>query len=109
MKRTLLDITKKISRKPYKVVLTVKDLNDDTYWIFEAVGYKIVDVLREIELIENQDRISIYINTQTISPRDYIVESGKTGLIIKFIKSNFEYSLDGFDYIEAKGDIEKYA
>lgn len=109
MKRTLLDITKKISRNPQEVVLTAKDLNDNSYWIFEAIGYKFVDILREIELRETQDRILIFINTQSISPRDYIVENGSRGLIVKFIKSNFEYPLDEFDYIEARGDIEKYA
>jgi hypothetical protein len=49
------------------------------------------------------------INTQGISPRDYIVEDGTEGLLIKFVKSNFEYELDTNDYIEIHGDIEKYA
>ena len=49
------------------------------------------------------------INTQGITPRDYIIEEGGNGLLIKFIKSNFEYALDNDDYIEIHGDIEKYA
>jgi hypothetical protein len=109
MKRSLLDITQKISRKVSKVVLTPKDLNDSIYWIYEAVGWKFVDILREIELRETQDRVSIYINTQNISARDYIIESVSTGLRIKFIKSHFEYNLDDDDYIEVRGDIERYA
>ena len=109
MKRSLLDITKKISRTPIKVVLTAKDLDNSTYWIFEARGYKFVDVLREIELRTTQDRVTIYINTQNISARDYVIEQGGDGLLVKFIKNNFEYQLDTDDYIEIKGDIEQYA
>lgn len=109
MKRSLLDITKKISRTPIKVVLTAKDLDNSTYWIFEARGYKFVDVLREIELRTTQDRVTIYINTQNISARDYLIEQGGDGLLVKFIKNNFEYQLDTDDYIEIKGDIEQYA
>ncbi len=109
MKRTLLDITKKISRTPIRVVLTPKDLENNTYWIFEATGYRFVGILREIEIRETQDRITTYINTQNISARDYIVEQSGTGLLVKFIKSNFEYQLDADDYIEIKGDIERYA
>lgn len=109
MKRTLLDITQKISRKPGNVILTSKDLQDSNYFIFEAKGWKFVELLREIEYRTEQDRIRIYINTQNISAKDYIVETGKDGLIFKFIKSRFEYQLDENDFIEVKGDIEKYA
>jgi hypothetical protein len=109
MKRSLLDITQKISRNTGKAVLTPKDLNNPTYWIFEATGWRFVDILREIEYRTTQDRLKIYINTQSISARDYIVEEGGNGLLIKFIKTNFEYNLDNADYIQIEGDIEQYA
>mgnify|MGYP006921425235 CR=1 FL=1 len=109
MKRTLLDITQKISRKVNRTILTPKNLNDSTYFIWEARGWKFVEILREIELRETQDRISVYINTQSISAKDYIVESSGTGLLIKFIKNNFQFDLEFDDYIEIKGDIEQYA
>ena len=109
MKRSLLDITQKISRNPGKAVLTPKDLTNSTYWIYEATGWRFVDILREIEYRTTQDRLQVYINTQAISARDYIVEEGGSGLLIKFIKSNFEFNLDNTDYIEVKGDIEQYA
>ena len=109
MKRTLLDITQKISRKVGKVILTPKNLTDSTYYIYEAKGWRFVEILREIELRESQDRVSIYINTQSISARDYIVEVASDGLLFKFIKNNFQYTLDDDDYIEVKGDIEQYA
>jgi hypothetical protein len=109
MKRSLLDITQKISRNPGKAVLTPKDLTNSTYWIYEAKGWRFVGILREIEYRTTQDRLQVYINTQSINARDYIVEEGGSGLLIKFIKSNFEFNLDDDDYIEVKGDIEQYA
>lgn len=109
MKRSLLDITQKISRNPGKTNLTPKDLTNSTYWIFEATGWRFVSILREIEYRTTQDRLKIYINTQSISARDYIVEEGGNGLLIKFIKTNFEYNLDNADYIQIEGDIEQYA
>ena len=109
MKRSLLDITQKISRKPGNVILKAKDLNNSNYFIFEAKGWKFVDLLREIEYRTEQDRIKVYINTQNISAKDYIVEMGKEGLLFKFIKNRFEYTLDDKDFIEVKGDIEQYA
>lgn len=109
MKRTLLDITQKISRKLGDPELTPKDLNHPTYWIWEAKGWRFVDVLREIELRTTQNRLRVVINTQYISADDYIVEQGVDGLVFKFIKSRFEFDLDDDDYIEVTGDIEKYA
>jgi hypothetical protein len=109
MKRSLLDITQKISRNPGKAVLTPKDLTNSTHFIYEATGWRFVSILREIEFRETQDRLNIHINTQNISPRDYIAEDGPNGILIKFIKSNFQYNLDSEDFIEIKGDIEQYA
>ncbi len=109
MKRSLLDITQKISRKVNRVVLTPKNLTDSTYWIFEASKCRFVSILREIELRTSQDRLDVYINTQNINPTDYIVEDGGNGLLIKFIKNNFEFQLDENDFIEIQGDIEQYA
>jgi hypothetical protein len=109
MKRSLLDITQKISRNPGKAVLTPNNLTDSTYFIFEASGWRFVSILREIELRTIQDRLNVFINTQAISARDYIIEESGEGLLIKFIKNNFEFDLDDDDYIEINGDIEKYA
>ena len=109
MKRSLLDITQKISRKPGKTNLSPKDLTNSTYWIYEATGWRFVDILREIQYRTTQDRLKIYINTQSISARDYIVEEGGNGLLIKFIKNNFQFDLDNDDYIQIEGDIEQYA
>jgi hypothetical protein len=109
MKRSLLDITQKISRNTGKTNLSPKDLTNSTYSIWEATGWRFVDILREIQYRTTQDRLKIYINTQSISPRDYIVEDGGNGLLIKFIKNNFQFILDSGDYIQIEGDIEQYA
>ena len=109
MKRSLADITQKLFRKPTMAVLIPKDLNHPTYWIYEAPKHRLVNILREIELRESQDRILVMVNTQGISPRDYIVEETGNGLLIKFIKDRFEFELDDNDYVEIHGDIEKYA
>jgi hypothetical protein len=115
MKRTLLNITEKMSRNIGHTTLTPKDLNHPYYWIFEAKGWKLQDVLREVQIRETQDRIKIYLNTQHISTSDCIIENGDSGLVIKFIKARFEFytknqvELDFNDYIEIKGDIEQYA
>jgi hypothetical protein len=109
MKRSLLDMTKTISRNNGHTNLVVKNLTDSTYWIYEATGWRFKDILREIEYRTEQDRIHLYINTQSISARDYIVENGPNGLLVKFIKSRFQYNLDSSDFIEIKGDIEQYA
>ena len=108
MKRTLLDITQKISRNPQRVVLSLHDLTDSEYSIWKAVGWRFVNILREIEYREEQDRIRLYINTQFISANDYIIEENVDGLHFKFIKNNFQYQLDDFDVIEIVGDIEKF-
>ena len=109
MKRTLLDITQKISRKVNKTILSPKDLNNSTYYIFEAKGWRFVEILREIEYRTTQDRLKIYINTQSINARDYVVEASGNGLLVKFIKNNFEFNLDDDDYVQIEGDIEQYA
>ena len=109
MKRNLLDITQKISRNPGKTNLIPKDLTNSTYWIYEAKGWRFVDILRELQFRTTQDRLKIYVNTQSISARDYIVEESGNSLLIKFIKSHFEFDMDDNDYIQIEGDIEQYA
>lgn len=109
MKRTFLDIVKKISLDTKRVQLTPKDLTHPNYFIYEAKGWRLVEILREVEYRINQDRLDIKVNSQSIEPRDYVYEQGISGILVKFKKSNFEFDLDDDDYIEIKGDIEQYA
>lgn len=109
MKRSFLDIVKKISIDIKRVKLTPKDLTHPEYWIYEAKGWRFVEILREVEYRVNQDRLDTKVNSQSIEPRDYVYEQSETGLLVKFKKANFEFNLDDDDYIEIKGDIEQYA
>ena len=115
MKRSLLDITQKISRKVGHTTLIPTDLTNPIYWIYAAPGWRFVDILREIEYRTTQDRLRVYFNTQVIVADDYIIEEDRNGLLIKFIKEKFEFytlhqtEMDEIDYIEIKGDIEQYA
>jgi hypothetical protein len=109
MKRTLLDITNVISRNVPRVILTPYNLTDSTYSVWIAKGWRFAPILREVEYRTNQDRLRIRINTHNINPRDYITETISEGLLVKFIKSQFEYPLDNLDEIVVGGDLEKYA
>lgn len=109
MKRTLLYITNVISRNVPIVILTPYDLTDSTYSVWIAKGWRFAPLLREVEYRTNQDRLRIRINTHTINPRDYVTETISEGLLVKFIKSHFEYPLDTLDEIVVGGDLEKYA
>jgi len=109
MKRTFLDIVKKISIDIKRVKLIPKDLTHPEYFIYEATGWKFIDILREVEYRVTQDRLDIKVNSQSVEPRDYVYEQGINGILVKFKKSNFEFNLDDDDYIEIKGDIEQYA
>jgi hypothetical protein len=51
----------------------------------------------------------VNINSQYISTRDFETEISNDGLLFKFIKNNFAYSLDENDYIEVIGSLENYA
>ena len=86
MKRSLLDITQKISRKIGHAILVPKDLTNSTYWIFEASGWRLVDILREIEYRPMQDRLRVYFNTQVIVADDYIIEQGVNSIYFSSIE-----------------------
>lgn len=109
MKNNLLDITQNLCRKVYSVYLDVYDLEDTNYFIFVAKNWRYTQLTNELEIRKTQDRLFITINSQYISPRDYLTEQGDSGLLIKFKKSNFPYTIDGSDIIQIIGDLESYA
>ncbi len=109
MKRTLLDITNTISRNLQRVVLKPYNLDDPNYFIFVAENWRFAESLIELPNRNSENRLTITINTQYISSKDYLTEFGKRGLLIKFKKNNFPYILDSEDYIEVIGDLENYA
>jgi len=82
MKRSLLDITQKISRKLGDPELTPKDLNHPTYWIYEAKGWRFVEILREIDMLnrfnsnaKKLNRIIPKINPNNLNDDLYITGS----------------------------------
>ena len=87
MKRTFLDIVKKISIDIKRVKLIPKDLTHPEYFIYEATGWKFIDILREVEYRVTQDRLDIKVNSQSVEPRDYVYEQGINGILVKFKKS----------------------
>lgn len=109
MKRNLLDITQKLSRKVVTAKLDPENLSDQTYWIWVAKKCRFPVILPEIQIPQNYDNLFVTVNTQYISPRDYIVEEAVGNIYIKFIKNKFQYVLDEEDYIEIKGNFEIYA
>lgn len=109
MKRNLLDITKILTRNPSKITLESYNLDDFNYFIFIAKNWRFAAALRELPIRNNENRLTITINTQFISPTDYVTETISDGLLIKFKKSNFAYNLDSNDFIEVIGDLENYA
>lgn len=109
MKRNLLDITNVLSRNISKVKLEAYNLNDTNYFIFIAKNWRFAEMLKELTIRSAENRLTITINTQYISSKDYITETSSEGLLIKFKKSNFSYILDSEDYIEIIGDLENYA
>ena len=74
MKRSLLDITQKISRNPGKTNLTPKDLTNSTYWIFEATGWRFVDILREIQYRINNHNKAVF-HLHSISVREFMTKA----------------------------------
>jgi hypothetical protein len=109
MKRTLLDITNTLSRTPQKITLEPYNLYDSNYYIFLARNYRYAEFLPEFNFSNTKDRLHVNINSQYISTKDFETEISNDGLLFKFIKNNFAYSLDENDYIEVIGSLENYA
>jgi hypothetical protein len=109
MKRTLSNITNTLSRNPQKITLEAYNLNDSNYYIFLARNYRYAEFLPEFNFSNTKGRLHVNINSQYISTRDFETEMSNDGLLFKFIKNNFGYSLDETDYIEVIGSLESYA
>lgn len=109
MKRTFIDIIDKVAAIPVKVYLEPYNLIDGTYFIWIARNHRFVTLNREIEYRSAQKRLKVRINTHEINPVDFVTEQVSDGLLVKFIKNNFEYILDIQDEIIVSGDLESYA
>lgn len=105
MKRTVLDITKKLYRSNNRVRLEPFDLNDTDYYIFKKNGNTIADVLYEMTDVDAKDSVRVTINNVFISNDDFLIESDSSSITIKFIKNNITYTLDSEDTIILNSSI----
>jgi hypothetical protein len=94
--------------KPFVTTSThnvdVYDLSNPTYFIFIIDGYVLApdSLMGTLTTIKEKERIDI--NGQTILPLDYIMENHNgNSVLVKFIKANFPYTIDGTDDIRVTG------
>ena len=86
MKRSVLDITKKLYRSNNRIRLDVHDLTDTNYYIFKKIGYRFSEVIYEMNTINAKDLIKLTINNVFIPNDDFIIESDNNSITIKLIK-----------------------
>ena len=94
--------------KPFVTTSTHKvdvyDLSNPTYFIFIIDGYVLApdSLMGTLTTIKEKERIDI--NGQSILSVDYILENHKcNSVLVKFIKANFPYTIDGTDDIRVTG------
>ena len=94
--------------KPFVTTSThsvdVYDLSNPTYFIFIIDGYVLApdSLMGTLTTIKEKERIDI--NGQSILPLDYIMENHNgNSVLVKFIKANFPYTIDGTDDIRVTG------
>lgn len=98
--------------KPFVTTTThrvdVYDLSDEIYFIFIVDGYILVDDSLIGTLTNVVEKMRVDINGATIIPVDYIIENHNgNSILVKFIKSNFPYTLDETDDIRVTGMFKK--
>lgn len=98
--------------KPFVTTSTHKvdvyDLSNPTYFIFIIDGYVLApdSLMGTLTSVQEKERIDI--NGQTILPVDYIMENHKgNSVLVKFIKANFPYIIDGTDDIRVTGMFKR--
>lgn len=98
--------------KPFVTTSTHKvdvyDLSNSTYFIFIIDGFVLApdSLMGTLTTIKEKERIDI--NGQTILPLDYIMENHNgNSVLVKFIKANFPYTIDGTDDIRITGMFKK--
>lgn len=94
--------------KPFVTTSTHKvdvyDLSDLTYFVFIIDGYILAPNTLMGTLTSVVEKTKVDINGQSILPIDYILENNNgNSVLVKFIKANFPYTLDGTDDIRITG------
>jgi hypothetical protein len=84
--------------------VSVYDLSNSTYFIFIIEGFVLApnSLMGTLTSVQEKERVDI--NGQNIAPYDYIMENHNgNSVLIKFIKANFPYTIDGTDDIRVTG------
>lgn len=108
MKRSVLDITKKLYRSNNRIRLDAYDLTDSNYYIFKKTGYKFSNVLYEMNSIDSKELVRLTINNVFIPNDDFIIESDNNSITIKLIKNKivYDYPIDSDDVVILNASIE---
>jgi hypothetical protein len=107
MKRSVLDITKKLYRSNNRIRLNAHDLGDINYYIFKKIGYTFPNVFYEmINNIDPKDSVRLTINNVYISNDDFILESDTNSITVKLIKNRISYLIDQEDVLILQGSIQ---
>jgi len=94
--------------KPFLTTSThtvdVYDLSDSTYFIFIINGYILAPDTFQGTLSSVNQKERVDVNGASILPIDYVLENyNGNSVLVKFIKANFSYTLDGTDDIKVTG------
>lgn len=95
--------------EPDEYRLIPHNLEHPLYYIWKLPNGKLKDLNSFLRPVRKEHaRFDIFINSQYILEKDYILEQSGKDLNIKFIKLNFvnAYDLDINDIIKIKGDID---
>lgn len=106
MKRSILDITKKLYRSNNRIVLDVYDLTDSTYYIFRKNGYRFSSIIREMSSIDGKKLVRVTVNNVFIPNDDFVIESDNNSITVKLIRNRFEYGIDNYDVVVLNASIE---
>lgn len=81
--------------------------NQYLYWVYRKQNIRVKTLYSELEDFRKpKARFDVFINGQYIREIDYKIEAIDDFLYIKFIKANFNYTLDETDVIKLNGDLE---
>lgn len=85
-------------------IVDVYDLSDATYFIFIIDGFVLApnSLMGTLTSVQQKERVDI--NGASIAPYDYILKNHNgNSVLVKFIKANFPYIIDGTDDIRVSG------
>ena len=95
--------------EPDEYQLVVDNMNQSLYWIWKLENAKLKDLELNLRSFRQEHaRFDIFINGQYVLEQDYLFSTSGRGILLKFKKANFDYTLNTSDIIKIEGDIEVY-